>query len=151
MMDELKRPVLLVEDSDSDAEALQRLARKLSLSCPIIRVADGESALDYLFQRGAYVDAPRPMLVLLDLHLPGVGGREILSTLKADAHLRSLPVIIFSNSNREEDVDGAYELGANSYLFKPSGLEELEDVVSALQHFWFNVARLPGFGGLSLG
>ncbi|OJH37232.1 response regulator [Cystobacter ferrugineus] len=150
MMDEPKRPVLLVEDSDPDAEALQRLARKVSLSWPIVRVPDGESALDYLFQRGAYVNAPRPVMVLLDLHLPGVGGREILSLLKADAHLRALPVIVFSNSKRVEDVDGAYELGANSYLFKPSGLEELQDVVSALQHFWFNVARLPGLGGLSL-
>ncbi|HEX8536697.1 MAG TPA: response regulator, partial [Cystobacter sp.] len=139
MMDEVKRPLLLVEDSDPDAEALQRLARKLSLSWPITRVADGESALDYLFQRGAYVEAPRPMMVLLDLHLPGVGGREILSTLKSDARLRSLPVIIFSNSKRVEDVDGAYELGANSYLFKPSGLEELQDVVNALKNFWFNV------------
>jgi two-component system, chemotaxis family, response regulator Rcp1 len=151
MMDEVKRPLLLVEDSDPDAEALQRLARKLSLSWPITRVADGESALDYLFQRGAYVDAPRPLMVLLDLHLPGVGGREILSTLKSDAHLRSLPVIIFSNSKRVEDVDGAYEAGANSYLFKPSGLEELQDVVNALKSFWFNVARLPGLGGLSPG
>jgi CheY-like chemotaxis protein len=148
---ESNRPVLLVEDSDPDAEALQRLARKLPLSWPIVRVPDGESALDYVYQRGPYVGAPRPVMVLLDLNLPGVGGREVLALLKADAGLRSLPVIIFSNSQREEDVNSAYDLGANSYLFKPSGLEELQEVASALQRFWFSVARLPGVGGESLG
>jgi CheY-like chemotaxis protein len=147
----MQRPLLLVEDSDADAEALLRVARRMPLSAPVARVRDGESALDYLFQRGAYVDAPRPVLVLLDLNLPGIGGQEVLAQLKADPALRSLPVIIFSNSKRVEDVDGAYELGANSYLFKPSGMEELQDVVNALKNFWFNVARLPGLGGMSPG
>ncbi|MET0403842.1 MAG: response regulator [Cystobacter sp.] len=150
MMD-VKRPLLLVEDSDPDAEALQRLARKLPLSWPVVRVTDGESALDYLYQRGAYEAAPRPVMVLLDLHLPGMGGREILSILKEDKALRSLPVIIFSNSTRSEDVEGAYDLGANSYLFKPTGAEELKDVAHALENFWFRVARLPGMGGESPG
>jgi two-component system, chemotaxis family, response regulator Rcp1 len=138
-----KRPLLLVEDSDPDAEALQRLARRLPLSWPVVRVTDGESALDYLYQRGAYADAPRPVMVLLDLNLPGIGGREILGTLKADPALRGLPVIIFSNSTRSEDVNGAYDAGANSYLFKPSEPAELKDVAFALERFWFGVARLP--------
>jgi len=139
-----KRPLLLVEDSDPDAEALQRLARRLPLSWPVVRVSDGETALDYLYQRGAFAEAPRPVMVLLDLNLPGVSGREILRVLKSDPSMRSLPVIIFSNSMRPEDVDGAYAAGANSYLFKPSEPSELKGVAFALEQFWFSVARLPG-------
>lgn len=139
-----KRPLLLVEDSDPDAEALLRMARKLPLSAPVVRVRDGESALDYLYQRGAFVQAPRPLLILLDLNLPGLGGRDILTQIKADPALRSLPVIIFSNSALRSDVEGAYQEGANSYLFKPSGQTELLAAATALEHFWFNAALLPG-------
>lgn len=138
------RPLLLVEDSDPDAEALLRVARKLPLSAPVVRLRDGESALDYLFQRGAFAGAPRPVMVLLDLHLPGVGGHEILTQLKANPELCSLPVVIFSNSVLRADVQGAYQGGANSYLFKPSGAEELQEAASALERFWFNAALLPG-------
>ena len=150
-MSDLRRPLLLVEDSDPDAEALQRMARKLPLSWPVVRVTDGETALDYLFRRGEYVDAPRPVLVLLDLNLPGIRGPEILSIIKGDAALRTLPVIIFSNSTRSEDVDNAYQQGANSYLYKPTGSEEIKGVANALENFWFKVARLPGMGGESPG
>ncbi|HEY0095184.1 MAG TPA: response regulator, partial [Archangium sp.] len=139
----MQRPLLLVEDSDADAEALLRVARRMPLSAPVARVRDGESALDYLFQRGAYVDAPRPVLVLLDLNLPGIGGQEVLAQLKADPALRSLPVIIFSNSTEARDVSTAYAGGANSYLFKPSGATELQEAARALECFWFGAARLP--------
>lgn len=138
-------PLLLVEDSDPDAEALMRVARKLPLSAPVVRVLDGESALDYLFQRGAYVDAPRPALVLLDLNLPGMGGQEVLAQLKADPSLRSLPVLIFSNSLQASDVSAAYEGGANGYLYKPGGASELQETARALECFWFKAARLPGW------
>ncbi|REG32861.1 response regulator receiver domain-containing protein [Archangium gephyra] len=140
----MERPLLLVEDSDPDAEALLRIARKLPLSAPVVRVADGESALDYLFQRGEYAQAPRPVLVLLDLNLPGIGGQEVLAQLKADPGLRSLPIIIFSNSSQAKDVSTAYAGGANSYLFKPSGAVELQEVARALECFWFSAALLPG-------
>ncbi|WP_257455033.1 response regulator [Archangium lipolyticum] len=143
---EKQRPLLLVEDSDPDAEALLRVARRMPLSAPVVRVQDGESALDYLYQRGAYAEAPRPVLVLLDLNLPGIGGKEVLSQLKADPELRSLPVIIFSNSNLKQDVDGAYAGGANSYLFKPDGSEEMKEAARALECFWFSAALLPGAG-----
>jgi CheY-like chemotaxis protein len=143
---EMQRPLLLVEDSDPDAEALLRAARKMPLSAPVVRVLDGESALDYLYQRGVYTDAPRPVLVLLDLNLPGIGGQEVLSQLKADPELRSLPVIIFSNSSRVQDVDRAYAGGANSYLFKPGGNEQMQAAARALECFWFSAALLPGAG-----
>jgi len=138
-----ERPLLLVEDSDPDAEAMLRVARKLPLSAPVVRVCSGEAALDYLYQRGEHVGAARPVLVLLDLNLPGIGGREVLAQLKADPTLRSLPVIIFSNSRRGLDVAGAYAEGANSYLFKPGDKAELLEAARALQGFWFSAALLP--------
>ena len=139
-----RRPLLLVEDSDADAVALERIARRLPLPLPLVRVCDGEHALDYLYQRGEYAGATRPALVLLDLHMPGMGGREVLSRLKADPALRSIPVIIFSSSKERLDVEGAYADGANSYLFKPEPGEQLESAARALQAFWLAAARLPG-------
>ncbi|WP_338265380.1 response regulator [Corallococcus caeni] len=136
-------PLLLVEDSDPDAEALMRIAKRMPLPVPVVRVRDGENALDYLYQRGGYADAERPVLILLDLHMPGIGGREVLATLKADPALRSIPVIIFSSSVEVEDVDGAYADGANSYLFKPEVGPQLQATAEALHAFWFKAARLP--------
>ncbi|MFP2902565.1 response regulator [Corallococcus sp. 4LFB] len=138
------KPLLLVEDSDPDAEALMRIAKRLPLPVPVVRVRDGENALDYLYQRGGYADVERPVLILLDLHMPGIGGREVLATLKADPDLRSIPVIIFSSSVEAADVDGAYADGANSYLFKPEVGPQLQATAEALHAFWFKAARLPG-------
>ncbi|NOK33029.1 response regulator [Corallococcus exercitus] len=137
------KPLLLVEDSDPDAEALMRIAKRLPLPVPVVRVRDGENALDYLYRRGGYVDAERPVLILLDLHMPGISGREVLSQLKADPELRSIPVIIFSSSLEAGDVDGAYADGANSFLFKPEVGPQLQATAEALHAFWFKAARLP--------
>ncbi len=137
------RPLLLVEDSDADAVALGRIAQRLAVPVSVVRVRDGESALDYLHRRGPYAGAERPALVLLDLHMPGMSGREVLAQLKADPALRRIPVIIFSSSEDPLDVEGAYEDGANSYLFKPEPGEALEAAARALQAFWLSAARLP--------
>ncbi|QAT82544.1 response regulator [Corallococcus coralloides] len=131
-------PLLLVEDSDPDAEALMRIAKRLPLPVPVVRVRDGENALDYLYRRGAHADAERPTLILLDMHMPGISGRDVLATLKADPDLRAIPVIIFSSS-----VEGAYANGANSYLFKPEIGPQLQATAEALHAFWFKAARLP--------
>jgi CheY-like chemotaxis protein len=136
-------PLLLVEDSDPDAEALMRIAKRLPLPVPVVRVRDGENALDYLYRRGAHEGAERPTLILLDMHMPGISGRDVLSTLKADPDLRSIPVIIFSSSLETADVQGAYADGANSYLFKPEIGPQLQATAEALHAFWFKAARLP--------
>ncbi|MFP2958603.1 response regulator [Myxococcus sp. 1LA] len=137
------RSLLLVEDSDADAVALERIASRLLVPMTVVRVRDGESALDYLYRRGAYGSASRPALVLLDLHMPGMSGREVLAQLKADPGLRRIPVIIFSSSEDPMDVEGAYADGANSYLFKPEPGAQLEAVANALHAFWLTAARLP--------
>ena len=137
------RSLLLVEDSDADAVALERIASRFPSPMTVVRVRDGESALDYLYRRGAYKSAFRPALVLLDLHMPGMNGREVLAQLKADPGLRSIPVIIFSSSEDPLDVEGAYADGANSYLFKPEPGEQLEAAAKALHAFWLTAARLP--------
>jgi two-component system, chemotaxis family, response regulator Rcp1 len=136
-------PMLLVEDSDPDAEALIRIARRLPLPVPVVRVRDGENALDYLYRRGDHTEAERPVLILLDLHMPGISGRDVLTRLKADPDLRSIPVIIFSSSLEAGDVSGSYADGANSYLFKPEVGPQLQATAEALHSFWFKAARLP--------
>ncbi len=139
------RPVLLVEDSDADAEALMRVVHRMSVDAEVVRVHDGESALDYLHRRGTYADARRPALVLMDLHMPGISGHELLVQLRADVGLRTLPIIVFSSSALPADVEGAYAEGANSYMRKPGEREGLERMVRALRDFWFSVALLPGY------
>ncbi|WP_426757078.1 response regulator [Myxococcus sp. Y35] len=139
----MRRPLLLVEDSDADAAAPERIASRLPMPASVVRVRDGERALDSLHRRGVHTQAPRPALVLLDLHMPGMSGREVLAHLKWDPDLRCIPVISFSSSKNPLDVDGAYAGGANSSLFKPEAGEQLEAAARALQAFWLTAARLP--------
>lgn len=139
-------PLLLVEDTDADAEALLRVARRLPLRRPVVRVRDAEEALAYLRRAPPHEAAVRPALVLLDLHLPGMRGDELLGVLKADPALRALPVIIFSASAEPHHVDDAYAKGANGYLFKPVESDALTSAARALQDFWLAAARLPGGG-----
>ena len=129
-------PLIVVEDSDEDFEALARVLRETTSRDGIIRYETGEAAL-----AGVGADAP-PALVLLDLNLPGIRGLEVLARWKADPALRAVPVIVLSGSSREEDVGAAYDAGANAYLTKPIDHSELRRTVMALHEFW-QVASLP--------
>jgi chemotaxis family two-component system response regulator Rcp1 len=132
--------LLLVEDNLGDVG----LIREAFASCQAeveIRVArDGIDALDKL-DRGAHAD--RPDLILLDLNLPRMDGRELLSRLKSDPALRAIPVVVFTSSNAPRDVARAYALQANCYLVKPPDLLGIERVVSLLNQFWLKTVRLP--------
>jgi CheY-like chemotaxis protein len=110
----------------------------------VVRVRDGEAALDYLYHRGAHAEAERPALVLMDLRMPGIGGHELLLRLKSDAGLRTIPIIVFSSSALPQEVRAAYAEGANSYLRKPEERAGLQAMVQALRDFWFTAALLPG-------
>jgi len=140
------RPILLVEDSPEDCEAVMRAWRELEFPNPIHHCADGDEALDFLHCRGSHADgkdAPRPAIILLDLNLPGTDGREVLEQVKQDEHLKSIPVIVFTTSVDDKDIEGCYRAGANSYVHKPISIQGLLKALGRLRDFWLETAILP--------
>ncbi|MFT7582780.1 MAG: two-component system response regulator [Myxococcota bacterium] len=138
--------ILLVEDSPEDREALVRALRKSGVNNPIYTCEDGDEALDYLYQRGAFADkatSPRPGLVLLDLNLPGTDGREVLEEIKSQPELKRIPIVVMTTSNDPDDVDDCYAAGANSYVQKPVDLELFVQTIERIKEFWLSVAILP--------
>lgn len=135
--------VLLVEDNPADADLTKDtlLASKLLLQIDV--VSDGEEALDYLRGRGAHATRELPDLILLDLNLPRVSGREVLAEIRSDATLRPIPIVILTSSDADADILNSYQLGANCFVTKPVGLEAFRSIVSAVESFWFTVVRLP--------
>lgn len=137
------QPFLLVEDSPEDFEATVRALRKSGLANPIFHCSDGDEALDYLYQRGKYVRAARPGAILLDLNLPGTDGREVLTEIKSDSTLKSIPVIVLTTSSDARDIDKCYHSGANSYIRKPVDLEGFVRAIQHLKEYWFEIVILP--------
>jgi CheY-like chemotaxis protein len=138
--------VLLVEDSPEDFEITLRGLQRTGLANPIHRCADGDEALDYLLHRGLYAhpdSAPRPGVILLDLNLPGTDGREVLSEIKANEELRTIPVVVLTTSSDERDIAACYEAGANSYVRKPVDLAGFMQAIQQLADFWFGITILP--------
>jgi CheY-like chemotaxis protein len=132
-----------VEDSPEDFETTQRAFRRSGLKNPILRCADGDEALDFLFQRGSHADSPRPGVILLDLNLPGTDGREVLSEIKANDDLKQIPVIVLTTSADERDVQACYQAGASSYIQKPVDVEGFMKAIERLNDYWFEVVILP--------
>jgi CheY-like chemotaxis protein len=142
-----KSITILLADDDADdrmmaADALEesRLANDLRF------VEDGEELMDYLHRRGKFAEpnaAPRPGLILLDLNMPRKDGREALGEIKADPELRSIPVIVLTTSQAEEDIYRTYDLGVNSFITKPVNFESLVAVMRALGKYWFEIVELP--------
>ena len=138
--------ILLAEDSPNDAEMTQRALRRHNLGNRLFWVKDGAEALDFLFCRGAYAErdvALPPKLVLLDLKMPKVDGIEVLRQLKADASMRTIPVVVMTSSNEERDVVESYRLGANSYIVKPVDFAEFLEVVAKIGLYWVLTNRVP--------
>lgn len=138
-------PILVVEDSDEDFETLTRLMKRACIINPIFRCCDGEEALDFLNQEGAYGQAkkaPRPSLVLLDLNLPGTDGREVLQHVKQNASLSAIPVVILTTSSNPKDLEFCYANGANSYLLKPMSLKKFQRSIQILIDYWFEAVTL---------
>ncbi|MFE2769838.1 response regulator [Streptomyces albidoflavus] len=136
--------VLLVEDDPGD-ELMTREAfedNKIRNTLHVVR--DGEEALDFLYRRGAYPDAPRPDLILLDLNLPKYDGRQVLAQIKADEELALIPVVVLTTSSAEEDILRSYKLHANAYVTKPVDLDQFIAAVKQIDDFFVTVVRLPG-------
>lgn len=135
--------ILLVEDNPADARLTREVFEGGRLSTHLNVVADGEQALAFLRREGAYAEAPRPKLVLLDLNLPRKDGREVLEELKSDPLLSRIPVIVLTTSAAETDILHSYRLQANCFITKPLDLDEYFSVVRAIEDFWLTTVRLP--------
>jgi DNA-binding response OmpR family regulator len=139
------RPVeiLLVEDDLGDSDLIQEVFEESQFSVTLNLVRDGDSAIAYLRRKGEYANATLPDLILLDLNLPPLGGQEVLKAIKSDNYLKHIPVIILTTSDSREDILRSYQLGANSYITKPLGLEEFIEVIRLIEDYWFNIVKLP--------
>jgi chemotaxis family two-component system response regulator Rcp1 len=135
--------VLLVEDSPGDARLTQEVFREANSLVHLHVASDGIEAMAYLRQEGIHLNAPRPDLVLLDLNLPRMDGREVLFQIKNDDSLKTIPTIILTTSSSKEDIARSYQLQANCYLTKPAQLDEFEALVKSINDFWLTKARLP--------
>ena len=135
--------VLLADDNATDAELTTHALDVSGVSRNVVWVQDGEAALDYLLRKGAYAQRSTglPRLMLLDLHMPKVDGLEVLSRIKSDPDLRSIPVVIMSSSDQESDMLRSYERHANSYIVKPVDFKQFTDQVSILGQYWMRVNR----------
>jgi CheY-like chemotaxis protein len=139
-------PILYVEDEETDVMLLQHVLTKAGIHNPVQTVKDGKAAKDYLAGNPPFEDRqlhPLPRLMLLDLNLPYWSGFEVLEWLRQQPQLRRLPVVIFTSSNRPDDIARAYDAGANAYLVKPNALADLSSLVLALRDFWLIHNRLP--------
>ncbi len=142
--------VLLVEDSPGDVRLTQEAFRDANLSHHLPNtsihlhvVADGVEAMSFLKQEGGNGGAPRPDLILLDLNLPRMDGREVLALIKADESLKTIPTVILTTSDAEADIVRSYQLQANCYLSKPVQLDAFESLVKSINEFWLTKVKLP--------
>jgi CheY-like chemotaxis protein len=135
--------VLLVEDDPGDALMTQEAFEHHKIRNPLHVVRDGVEALRFLRREGEYTDAPRPGLILLDLNLPLMDGREVLAEVKSDEALRSIPVVVLTTSEAEEDILRSYSLHANAYVTKPVDFDRFIEVVRQIDDFFVTVVKLP--------
>jgi CheY-like chemotaxis protein len=140
------RVILIVEDDVNDVLLLHRAFQKANIVAPLQTVSHGDEAIAYLAGEGVYADRerfPPPILVLLDLKLPRRSGLEVLEWIRGQSGLRRLPVVVLTSSRETDDINTAYDLGANSYLVKPVGFEKLLEMVRSLEMYWLTLNQKP--------
>lgn len=139
------RPVeiLLVEDNPGDVRLTREALKEGKVNNNLSVAPDGVEALAFLRKEGKYSGATRPDLILLDLNLPKMDGREVLAAVKADPALKNIPVVILTSSEAEQDIVRAYDLSANCYVTKPVDLDQFIHVVKSVEDFWFTIVKLP--------
>jgi CheY-like chemotaxis protein len=142
-----KLVTILIADDDSDDRLLmKRLLKQSRLYNDLRFVEDGEALLDYLYQRGPYSAAgaaPRPGLILLDLNMPKISGREALAEIKTDPNLRTIPIVVLTTSKAQQEIYRSYDLGANSFITKPVNFEAMVEIMRAVTSYWFSIVELP--------
>ncbi len=138
--------VLLVEDDPDDVAITRRAFERGRIANPLYVVRDGEEALEFLRHTGRYANdgrAPRPGLILLDLNLPRMDGREVLRRIKQDAGLKRIPVVVLTTSSEDDDVTACYEDGANTYITKPVEFDKFIEAVITIGQYWLSIAEIP--------
>jgi two-component system, chemotaxis family, response regulator Rcp1 len=138
--------ILLAEDNPADAELTIEAMKETKIRNKMYHVRDGVEALEFLRKKGKYEKMPRPDVILMDLNMPRKDGRRTLQEIKEDPDLMSIPVVILTVSDAEEDVIKSYNLHANCFVTKPLDLDELSKVVRGIEDFWFSIVRLPPNG-----
>jgi CheY-like chemotaxis protein len=149
MIDSTALAILYAEDDPDDRLLAEMAHRESGVRHPLVFVADGEDALDYLRQSGRHADqaeTPTLGIVLLDLNMPGIDGRETLRIIRADPRLRRIPVVILTTSAAADDIALCYDAGANSYIVKPTAFGSLVQVFTALCAYWFDVSSVARDG-----
>jgi len=137
-----KADVLLVEDNHADVYVTRLAFARSRVGAVLHIVSDGDEAMDFLRRRGAWANAPKPDLVLLDLNLPRKNGREVLSEMRGDPDLRRIPVVVLTSSQADKDLVDVYDLGANVCITKPSDPAVLNEIVVAIEDLWFVLGQL---------
>lgn len=135
--------VLLVEDNPGDAQLTRIALEDSKISINLNVVEDGVEAMAFLRKEDKYIKVPHPDIVLLDLNLPRKDGREVLAEIKADQHLRRIPVVVLTTSQSEEDILKAYNLSANCFITKPVDFDQFVKIVKSIENFWFAIVKLP--------
>jgi len=138
-----KSPILLVEDNEDDILITKKAIEKRQIMNNLFVVHDGQEALDFLRRTGKYENAPRPGFVLLDLNMPKLDGFEVLKEIKRHPELKSIPIIILTTSERDEDVSKAYALGCNSYIVKSVDFSKFINTVIEIRQYWLELAEIP--------
>ena len=149
MLDRHKIPItiLICDDDEDDRLLTQQALEDAHISNALRFVEDGEQCIEYLYQRGQYAGelglAPRPGLILLDLNMPKMDGRDVLKAIKNDAILKDIPVVILSTSSLDEDIVRSYQLGVNSFITKPVTFSGLVEAMNVLGRYWLEIVELP--------
>lgn len=135
--------ILLVEDQPADVRLTQEVLNAGKVANDLHVAEDGEQAMEFLRREGGHAEAPRPDLVILDLNMPRMDGREVLAAIKSDPDLLQIPVLMLTTSSAERDIADAYEHHVNAYVTKPIDLDEFVEVVRSIEQFWLSIVRLP--------
>ncbi len=135
--------ILLVEDNSGDIILIKEALLEASFPHELHIATKGEEALDFLYRRPPFEDAPKPDIILLDLNLPGKNGLDVLQDIKNNNELRTIPVIMLTTSSSESDIQSSYSLHANCFITKPIDFDDFNEIVKVIERFWFEIARLP--------
>jgi chemotaxis family two-component system response regulator Rcp1 len=135
--------ILLVEDNPADVRLTFKAFQMGKLQNNLTAVEDGEQALAFLRREGQYSHAPRPDLILLDLNMPNMNGQEVLAEIKSDPDLKTIPVVVLTTSEAEQDIVRSYQLHANCYITKPVKMDRFIEVIGTIGEFWINIVKLP--------